>query len=107
MEKIQHNEDLIKAVRPYVSLYNKANTSHADDVKNQRLWERIAAEIGAEDVEEVKKEWRYLRNQYTKKRKASGITGSSGDGGDEAAVTETWAHLNSMRFLDPYMKGRG
>ena len=105
-EKRKANDKLIRAVQGKPAIYNKAHPDHADRIKIQRDWESIAREMGL-TVEQCQKQWTYLRDQYSKRKKSDGVMGRSGDGGGDTTQSNTWAHTETMRFLDPYIASRG
>ncbi|KAJ8042089.1 hypothetical protein HOLleu_13071 [Holothuria leucospilota] len=92
---------LIFLVSKWKELYDKNHERFKDTEWKDGIWREICEElpIVVDDVELVKKRWKNLRDTYLKRKKESLKNGT-----ENRNPLREWKHLNSMGFLDPYLR---
>ncbi|CAH0559237.1 unnamed protein product [Brassicogethes aeneus] len=91
-------ELLINLIQGYPHLYDKSSMNFKDLQMKENSWQQISEELGipANDCQRI---WTNLRNKYGREKKAL----PSGSG---APATPQWEYLDSMSFLNSYVKPR-
>ena len=103
-EKEDFEEKLIRAVQNYSFLYDSQNRDYHDKPKAARAWVQISEELGLDDIESLKKTWKYIKQKYRKFKRSEKVEGKSGDGDQDPEDTEeTWIHTPILGFLDKFI----
>ncbi|CAH1954916.1 unnamed protein product [Acanthoscelides obtectus] len=97
------NEKLISAVREKPPLWNmKDKRYHSRDVQ-RKLWSKVADEVGVtNNVNEVKKKWKGLRDVFRREYKK---VHKSGDEAPEEG-SSSWTFFDQMLFLSDIIEPR-
>lgn len=94
------DERLIDEVRKFSNLYNTSCSNYKDSEMAQQSWQTIALSTNR-SVKDCKDRWKYLRDQYAKKKKS--MEGRSGDPGGKR---HKWRFYDSLAFLSEHIKHR-
>ena len=106
-EREAFDEKLINAVRAYPCLYNKQTKDYSDKPKTVRAWTQISLDLGVDDIDALKKAWKYLRTKYFKLKKDGHVGGKSGDGGAENDDDEdSWVLTPLLSFLNGFTEDK-
>ncbi|XP_041366613.1 uncharacterized protein LOC121381391 isoform X2 [Gigantopelta aegis] len=92
------NEKLIELVRRNTCIYDHAHPQHKDVIKIADVWASIAAVM--EKGNDWKSRWRYLRDNFVKKRKEM----KTAENGQCAKPSKKWQFYDQMSFLSSYLK---
>ena len=93
-------ENLIEQVKSFPHLYNTSSEDYKDKQMALLSWSTISEKLG-KPAGECKERWKYLRDQYAKKKKA--LEGRSGDPGTKR---HKWRFFDSLSFLADHIKHR-
>ncbi|XP_067617613.1 uncharacterized protein [Eurosta solidaginis] len=98
-------DQIISEIFSRPALWDQKNKLYHNRVYVEKLWTSVAAEIKV-PKEDLKKKWKYLRDQFRSELKKT-PTPKSGDAGDTASqITSTWPYFQSLLFLKDQMKYR-
>nr|XP_029724190.1 transcription factor Adf-1-like isoform X2 [Aedes albopictus]XP_029724255.1 transcription factor Adf-1 [Aedes albopictus] len=97
------DEKIIDFVKGQSILFDKASRSYKNNAHKDRLWQRLASELGME-VDSVTKRWRTLRDRYA--REVKRIEELTRSGAECVEDQETWVLFESLSFLKDHLTRR-
>lgn len=92
---------LIAEVEKYSHLYDITSKNYRDAKMAELSWISIAETCGR-SPKECKDRWRYLRDQYVKRRKTFDENG----GAEMGAKRQKWRYFDALGFLSDFIKHR-
>lgn len=100
MAGVDFDDVLIREVQKYSHLYDITSKNYRDSRMSEISWMSIAETCGRSS-KECKDRWRYLRDQYVKRRKTFDENGLEFSG-----KRHKWKHFDALNFLSVFIKHR-